>query len=70
MRYDRCNGLMVGERTWDMNGTGGDLCVDRYRGLMYGNLVDTAILENRSRSTDAVEPIMFRGPRRPRLVAG
>lgn len=31
MRCERCNGLMVGERTWDMNGTGGDLCVAGYR---------------------------------------
>jgi hypothetical protein len=69
MRCERCNGLMVGERICDMNGTGGDLCVDGYRCLLCGNLVDTVILDNRSRSTDAVEPMTLRGPRMQRLVA-
>jgi len=68
MRCDRCNGLMVGELVCDMNGTGGDLCVG-YRCLLCGNLVDTVILENRSRSCDSGEPIMVRSPRLPRLVA-
>lgn len=69
MRCERCNGLMVGERIFDMNGTGGDLSVEDYRCLLCGNLVDTVILENRSRSTDAVEPITLRSPRMQRLVA-
>ena len=69
MRCERCNGLMVGERICDMNGTGGDLCVDGYRCLLCGNLVDTVILENRRRSTDAVEPLTVSSPYMPRLVA-
>lgn len=69
MMCERCNGLMVSERIYDVQGMSSDLCVDGYRCLLCGNLVDTVILENRSRSTDAVEPIMFRGPRMPRLVA-
>ena len=69
MRCERCNGLMVGERIFDMNGTGGDLSVDGYRCLLCGNLVDTVILENRSRSIDETSPITVRGPRMQRLVA-
>lgn len=69
MTCDRCNGLMVSERIDDLQGMSSDLCVDGYRCLLCGNLVDTVILENRSRSTGAVEPMTFRGPRMQRLVA-
>lgn len=69
MTCDRCNGLMVSERIYDFQGMSSDLCVDGYRCLLCGNLVDTVILENRSRSTDAVEPITLKGPRMQRFVA-
>ncbi len=69
MTCDRCNGLMVSERIDDLQGMSSDLCVDGYRCLLCGNLVDTVILENRLRSTDAVEPMTLRIPRMQRLVA-
>ena len=69
MTCDRCNGLMVSERIYDFQGMSSDLCVDGYRCLLCGNLVDTVILEKRSRSTDAVEPMTLRSPRMQRLVA-
>lgn len=69
MSCDRCNGLMVSERMYDFQGMSSDLRVDGYRCLLCGNLVDAVILENRSRSTDAVEPMTLRSPRMQRLVA-
>lgn len=69
MTCDRCKGLMVSERICDFQGVSSDLCVDGYRCLLCGNLVDTVILENRSHSTDAVEPMTLRSPRMQRLVA-
>ena len=69
MTCERCDGLMVSEQICDLQGMNSDLCVDGYRCLLCGNLVDTVILENRSRSTGAVEPIMFSRPRMQRLVA-
>jgi hypothetical protein len=60
---------MVSERIDDLQGMSSDLCVDGYRCLLCGNLVDTVILENRLRSTDAVEPMTLRIPRMQRLVA-
>ncbi|MDZ4853325.1 MAG: hypothetical protein SGJ26_00435 [Nitrospirota bacterium] len=69
MMGDRWNGLMVNERIYDSEGLRSDLCVGGYRCLICGNLVDTVILDNRSRSTDVVESIMFRNPRMPQLVA-
>ena len=69
MTCDRCNGLMVSERIYDFQGMSVDLCVDGYRCLICGNLVDSVILENRSRSTDAVGSLAWTSPRPPRLVA-
>lgn len=69
MTCERCNGLMVSERIYDLQGMNSDLCVNGYRCLLCGNLVDTVILENRSRSTDAVEPMTLKGPRMQRLIA-
>jgi hypothetical protein len=60
---------MVSERIYDFQGMSSDLCVDGYRCLICGNLVDTLILENRSRSTDAVEPMTLKGPRLLRFVS-
>ena len=69
MTCDRCNGLMVSERVYDFEGMNSDLCVDGYRCLLCGNLVDTVIIENRSRSTNAVELITLKDPRMQRFVA-
>jgi hypothetical protein len=60
---------MVSERIYDFQGMSSDLCVDGYRCLLCGSLVDTVILENRSRSTDAVEPMTLKGSRIQRFVA-
>lgn len=69
MTCERCDGLMVSEQICDLQGMKSDLCVNGYRCLLCGNLVDTVILENRSCSTDAVEPITLKGPRMQRLIA-
>lgn len=69
MTCDRCNGLMVSEQIYDLQGLNSDLCATGYRCLLCGDLVDAVILENRSRSTDAVEPMTLRVPRMQRLVA-
>ena len=69
MTCERCDGLMVSEQICDLQGMNSDLCVDGYRCLLCGNLVDTVILENRSSSTHAVEPIMSMSPHMQRLVA-
>ena len=69
MTCERCNGLMVSERIYDCKGMSSALCVDGYRCLLCGNLVDSVILENRSRSTNTVEPITLKGPLMQRFVA-
>ena len=69
MTCERCNGLMVSERIYDFQGMSSDLCVDGYRCLICGNLVDTLILKNRSPSPDAVEPMTLKGPRIQRFVS-
>lgn len=57
MTCERCGGLMVSERICDLRERNSDLCVDGYRCLLCGNLVDATILENRRRSIDAVESL-------------
>ena len=69
MTCKRCDGLMVSERICDLQGMSSNLCADGYRCLLCGNIVDTTILENRRRSTDAIEPLMISSPYLPRLVA-
>lgn len=69
MTCERCDGLMVCEQICDLQGMSSDLCVDGYRCLLYGNLVDATILENRWRSTEAVGSIAWASLRAPRLVA-
>ena len=69
MTCERCDGLMVSERICDLQGMSSDLCADGYRCLLCGNIVDTTILENRRRLTDAVEPLTVSSPYMPRLVA-
>jgi hypothetical protein len=69
MTCERCDGLMVCERICNLRGLSSDLCADGYRCLLCGNIVDTAILENRRRSTGAIEPLTVAGPCIPRLVA-
>lgn len=69
MTCERCNGLMVSERIYDFEGMSSDLCVDGYRCLLCGNIVDATIRENRRHSTDVVEPMTLKGPRLQRFVA-
>ncbi|MBI4002449.1 MAG: hypothetical protein HY348_11785 [Nitrospira defluvii] len=69
MTCGRCNGLMVREQICDLQGRSSSLCVDGYRCLLCGDLVDALILENRRRATASAEPIMLTSPRMPRLVA-
>ena len=69
MTCERCGGLMVSERIYDLQGMNSNLCATGYRCLLCGDLVDTVILANRSRSTGAVEPMTLRRPRMQRLVA-
>lgn len=69
MTCERCHGLMVGERICDLQGTSGDLCVDGYRCLLCGNVVDATILVNRRRSSEVLEPLTVYSLGVPRLVA-
>ena len=69
MTCERCEGLMVSERICELQGTSGDLCVDGYRCLLCGNVVDTTIVENRRRSSETVEPLTVYSPRMPKFVA-
>ncbi|UVT18255.1 MAG: hypothetical protein H8K03_22205 (plasmid) [Nitrospira sp.] len=68
MTCTRCNGLMVSERIVDLQGMSSDLCADGYRCLLCGDIVDTAILENRRRLTNACAPLTGSSPCMPRLV--
>lgn len=52
MTCERCDCLMVCEQICDLQRMNSDLCVDGYRCLLCGNLVDATILENRRRSID------------------
>lgn len=47
MTCERCDGLMVGEWFCDLQETGDDICVEGYRCLLCGELVDAVILKNR-----------------------
>ena len=69
MTCERCDGLMVSEQICDLQGMNSDLCVNGYRCLLCGNIVDATILENRRRSIDAVGSITLTSPRLQRLVA-
>ena len=69
MTCERCDGLMVSERIYDFQGMSSDLCVDGYRCLLCGNIVDATILENRRRSIEAVGSIALISPRMQRLIA-
>lgn len=68
MTCERCDGLMVGERIFDL-GMSNDLCVDVYRCLLCGDVVDAMILEHRRRSTGAIKPLRRATSRTSRLVA-
>ncbi|MDF0672946.1 MAG: hypothetical protein P0120_01205 [Nitrospira sp.] len=57
MTCQRCDGLMVSERISDLQGLSSDLCVDGYRCLLCGNIVDATILENRQRSVEALQSV-------------
>ncbi|MBX3304940.1 MAG: hypothetical protein KF751_02695 [Nitrospira sp.] len=62
MTCQRCAGLMVSEWFYDLQGTSGDFCVEGYRCLVCGNLVDATILQHKRRDnrrgvTEAVDPL-------------
>jgi hypothetical protein len=46
---------MVTERICDLQGLSSDLRIDGYRCLLCGDVVDATILENRRRSTEALQ---------------
>jgi hypothetical protein len=69
MTCERCDGLMVSEQIYDLQGTNSDLCTNGYRCLLCGNVIDATILENRRQSTEAPTPLTVYSPRMPRLVA-
>jgi hypothetical protein len=60
---------MVREQICDLQGRSSSLCVEGYRCLLCGDLVDALILERRKGSTDPAEPLQLTSPRMPRLVA-
>ncbi|MDR4470621.1 MAG: hypothetical protein MRJ68_20345 [Nitrospira sp.] len=68
MTCERCNGLMVTERIYDL-GMSHDCCVDGYRCLLCGDVVDAAILEHRRQSSEAITSLRSVTPRTSRLVA-
>lgn len=68
MICERCDGLMVSEQIYDLHGMNSDLCVNGYRCLLCGNLVDAMILENRQRSLVAFGGGGVTGPGMPRVV--
>jgi len=68
MTCERCHGLMVSEQIYDFQGMNSDLCVDGYRCLLCGNLVDATILEDRRRSIDTAGAHRLMNLRMPCLV--
>jgi len=69
MTCERCEGLMVSEQICDLQGMNSDLCVNGYRCILCGNIVDATILENRRRSIGAVGSIASISHCTPRFVA-
>ncbi len=68
MTCERCNGLMVREQICDLQGQSSSLCIDGYRCLLCGDLVDALIREHRKRSTHSSDSIVRTSPHRPPLV--
>ncbi|MDR4467235.1 hypothetical protein [Nitrospira sp. BLG_1] len=69
MTCERCDGLMVSERIYDLQGLSSNPCIEGYRCLLCGDVVDATILEHRRRSTGAIKPLRSVTPRTSRLVA-
>ncbi|HBR51493.1 MAG TPA: hypothetical protein DEA71_15580 [Nitrospira sp.] len=70
MTCQRCDGLMVSERICDLQGLSSDLCVDGYRCLLCGNVVDATILENRRQSAEALQLLAGSSTRVMELAVG
>lgn len=68
MTCDRCNGLIVSDQLCDLQGRSSSHCVDCYRCLLCGDLVDALIFENRRRSVSSAEPVMLASLHMPRMV--
>ncbi len=56
MTCERCDGLMVSERIYDL-GMSNDLFVEGLRCLLCGDVVDTISLENRRRSAETIQSV-------------
>ncbi len=69
MTCERCDGLMVSERIYDLQGLSSDLHIDGYRCLLCGNVIDATILEHRKRSAGVAEPLSNVSARSLGLVA-
>ena len=69
MTCERCDGLTISERICDLQGLSSDLCIEGYRCLLCGDVVDATILEHRRRSTGAIKPLQSVTPRTSRRVA-
>lgn len=68
MTCERCNGLMVREQIVDLQGQSSSLCIEGYRCLLCGDVVDSLILEHRNRSTNSSDSLVCRSPRMPSLA--
>jgi hypothetical protein len=60
---------MVSEWICDLQGTNSDLCVNGYRCVLRGNVVDKTILENRRRFIDVFESGALPSSPLPQIVA-
>lgn len=69
MTCERCNGLMVREQIFDLQGRSRSLCVDGYRCLICGDVVDTLILERREGATASAGSVPVTSPRMSRQAA-
>ncbi len=56
MDCPRCHGLMIVEQCRDVLESSATFCVDGYRCLLCGEILDQAILDNRRRTCDPILP--------------
>lgn len=69
MTCERCDGLMISERIFDLEGMRSDLCVHAYRCLLCGDVVDATIIENRRWSAETLQSLSGFSTRATELVA-
>lgn len=68
MTCHRCHGLMVKEQYCDVYEPSEGGCLDTYRCLQCGEIVDAVILENRRQVADSLNSRRPTQPRLPRLT--